>query len=131
MFSQKLEYLKDKIDKSKRKKGIDAYITEEMSEESDDSFEVDEGEGKNIGGETSDPSKLIDLELINLLRYCNELKQYKENDDYQEDIMLKSIELGKKSKNKLLIFDMDETLVAAKFGNKIPQGFEATFSFQF
>jgi hypothetical protein len=29
--------------------------------------------------------------------------------------MDKAIELGKKSADKLLIFDMDETLVAAKF----------------
>lgn len=45
--------------------------------------------------------------------------------------MLKSIELGKKTKSKLLIFDMDETLVAAKFGDKIPKGFNKTFAFQF
>jgi hypothetical protein len=29
-----------------------------------------------------DPSKLIDLELINLLRYCHELMQHKDSDDY-------------------------------------------------
>jgi len=29
-----------------------------------------------------DPSKLIDLELVNLLRYCHELLQHKEKDDY-------------------------------------------------
>jgi len=29
--------------------------------------------------------------------------------------MMKSIELGKKTSPKLLIFDLDETLVAAKF----------------
>ena len=36
-----------------------------------------------------------------------------------------------KSKDRLLIFDMDETLIAAKFENHIPDGFEATFKFGF
>lgn len=43
---------------------------------------------------------------------------------------MKSIELGKKTSPKLLIFDMDETLVAAKFQGNIPAKFEKTFSFQ-
>lgn len=62
-----------------------------------------------------DPSKLIDMELIQLLKYCKELAKMKEHDDYQEEVMMKSIELGKKTAPKLLIFDMDETLIAAKF----------------
>lgn len=36
-----------------------------------------------------------------------------------------------KSKDRLLIFDMDETLIAAKFENHIPDGFEPTFKFAF
>lgn len=43
--------------------------------------------------------------------------------------MMKSIELGKKTSPKLLIFDMDETLVAAKFQGNVPTKFEKTFSF--
>lgn len=39
----------------------------------------------------------------------------RDNEDYQEEIMLKSIELGKKTKQKVLILDMDETLVSARF----------------
>lgn len=78
-----------------------------------------------------DPSKLIDLELVNLLRYCNELQQQKESDEYQDEIMLKSIQLGTKTRDRLLIFDMDETLVAAKFDGHVPSGFEATFKFPF
>lgn len=40
----------------------------------------------------------------------------RENDDnYQDDLVMKGFELGKKTKDKLLIWDMDETLVAAKF----------------
>jgi len=41
--------------------------------------------------------------------------------------MMKSIELGKKTAPKLLIFDMDETLIAAKFAGKIPKDFVETF----
>ena len=44
--------------------------------------------------------------------------------------MLKSFQLGNKTKSKLLIFDMDETLVAAKFAGQIPLGFEENFKFQ-
>jgi len=45
--------------------------------------------------------------------------------------MLKSLQLGTKSKDKLLIFDMDETLIAAKFEGHIPNGFDPTFKFPF
>ena len=45
--------------------------------------------------------------------------------------MMKSIQLGTKTKNKTLIFDMDETLVAAKFNGHVPNGFQPTFKFSF
>jgi len=45
--------------------------------------------------------------------------------------MLKSLQLGTSTKDKLLIFDMDETLVAAKFEGFIPNGFVPTFTFPF
>lgn len=73
--------------------------------------------------DASDPSKLIDLELVNLLRYCHELQENKEDDDYQTDVMMKSLQIGAKTKDKLLIFDMDETLVAAKFEGHVPSNF--------
>ena len=44
---------------------------------------------------------------------------------------MKSIELGRKTAPKLLIFDMDETLVAAKFKGSVPAKFQKTFSFEF
>lgn len=74
---------------------------------------------------TEDPSKLIDMELMNVLNLCQELfNKYKHNnEDYQEEIMLKSIELGKKTKQKLLILDMDETMIAAKFKSRMPENF--------
>jgi hypothetical protein len=72
-----------------------------------------------------DPSKLIDLELIKLLKFCDDLKlKHKKTDEYEEDLMMKSIELGKKTKEKVLILDMDETMIAAKFEGKLPAKFE-------
>jgi TFIIF-interacting CTD phosphatase-like protein len=74
---------------------------------------------------------LIDFELIKLLQYCKILALKKETEEYQEDVLLKSLDLGKKEGKKLLIFDMDETLVAAKFEGGVPKGFEETFSFPY
>lgn len=45
--------------------------------------------------------------------------------------MLKSLQLGTKTKERLIIFDMDETLIAAKFEGYVPAGFEPTFKFRF
>ena len=45
--------------------------------------------------------------------------------------MLKSIELGKKNKQKLLVLDMDETMVSARFKNRLPAGFVTTFAIDF
>lgn len=104
----------------------------EDSDESNDSFEeANEEGGATLMDSSVDPSKLIDLELVNLLRYCHELTRHKETEDYQDEIMLKSLQLGTRSKDKLLIFDMDETLIAAKFEGHIPTGFDPTFKFPF
>lgn len=68
-----------------------------------------------------DPSKLIDLDLVNLLKFCDELRKThkrEDNDDYQEELLNKALELGKKTKEKTVILDMDETMVAAKFEGK-------------
>lgn len=45
--------------------------------------------------------------------------------------MIKSMELGKKTKQKVLILDMDETMVSARFHNRLPQGFDSTFKFDY
>lgn len=45
--------------------------------------------------------------------------------------MMKSIELGKATKEKTLILDMDETLIAAKFEGKQPKNFQSNFTFAF
>jgi len=45
--------------------------------------------------------------------------------------MTKSCEIGKKTKDKTLILDMDETLIASKFEDKITKKFDSNFSFTF
>jgi TFIIF-interacting CTD phosphatase-like protein len=80
----------------------------------------------------TDPSKLIDLELVNLLKFCKDLQtKHRDSEDYQEDLMMKTLELGKKTKEKTLLLDMDETLIAAKFDGKQPKNFKTDFSFDF
>jgi hypothetical protein len=83
--------------------------------------------------DSNHPSKLIDLELLNLLKFCGDLHDtYKENnEDYQEEIMMKSIELGKKQKQKVLVLDMDETMVSARFKSRMPPGFVTNFVVEF
>jgi hypothetical protein len=83
--------------------------------------------------EDNHPAKLIDEDLLNLLNFCANLaKVYKvDNEDYSEEIMLKSIELGKKVKQKVLVLDMDETMVSARFKSKLPPEFQTHFVFDF
>lgn len=127
--SSRLEFLKDIIDKKPKPKehGVNKYITEEDSD-SNDSFEEAQGQFKSSLEEV-DVTQLIDIELVKLLKYCHTLGEARESEQYQDEIMNKAIELGKKTHDKLLIFDMDETLIAAKFGDKIPDKFEKTFSY--
>jgi len=105
-------------------------------EENDDDDDLSGGYlgGKSImKADENHPSKLIDLELLNLLKFCGDLFDvYKNNnEDYQEEIMLKSIELGKKVKQKVLVLDMDETMVAACFKHRLPHDFQTNFVFDF
>ena len=104
----------------------EAIIVEDSDDDdSFDSFEL--MDSANV----IDPSKLIDSELVNLLRYCHELLAHKETEDYQDEMLLKSQSLGTKTKERLIIFDMDETLIAAKFEGHTPAGFEPIFNFPF
>lgn len=121
-----------KIKKQAEKQGIDKYIDKSSDgSDSDDIFTVEENAGSMMNKVVEDPSMLIDLELIKLLKYCLKLKDYKENEDYEDELMCKAFQLGKAHKPKTLIFDMDETLVAAKFEGRVPPGFEQTFKFCF
>jgi len=148
MYTSKLHNLQKahtKVLKGKEKKGIAKYLVEDDDSDSNGSVNSDDdGKDDLSGGQylgaksimqtTEDhPSKLIDLELLNVLKFCQELYQgYKENnDDYQEEIMMKSIELGKKNKQKVLVLDMDETMVSARFANRLPPGFVKTFEVDF
>lgn len=54
-----------------------------------------------------------------------------DNDDYTDLLLMKSFELGKKCKEKLLIFDMDETLIAARFQSRLPEGFQSQYEFDY
>ena len=131
LFQSSLQRIRNKIvrgqekvqaNKEAGKSGIEAFIVED-SDESNDSFEEANEEGARTlmdSANVADPSKLIDLELVNLLRYCHELTSHKETEDYQDEIMLKSLQLGTRTKDRLIIFDMDETLIAAKFEGHIP-----------
>lgn len=118
----------------KPKHGISKYLSEDTSSEDEDEF--DNNDDFNQLDKTimnNDKEQLIDLELVNLLKYCNDLyDKYKHNNEgYSEEIMLKSIELGKKTKQKLLILDMDETMISARFKAKMPQGFKTDFIIDF
>lgn len=114
----------------KQDSGVNKYITDDVSD-SDDSFEEAQGDfGRSLQDVESDPSKLIDLELINLLKYCHSLSDLRNSDSYQDEMLNKALELGRQTQPKLLIFDMDETLIAAKFEGRIPAKFEKTFSYK-
>lgn len=131
MKSSMLNQLQKNVEKKTKKSGISQYLGDDDDSADDDFDDEDGGENKNMSGET-DPSKLCDLELIKLLKFCDDLKnKYKETDEHQEEVMMKSLELGKKTKEKTLILDMDETLIAAKFDGKEPAKFKPTFSYDF
>ena len=136
IFKSQLVQLQQNLEKKTKKRGISQYLDNGEGDSDGDSYDNEDDEFKD-GADKSmmaekDPSKLIDLELVNLLKFCNELKlKHKETDDYQEEVMMKSLELGKKTKEKTLILDMDETLIAAKFEGKEPKNFKRTFSFDF
>jgi len=45
--------------------------------------------------------------------------------------MMKGLSIGKKSGDKTLILDMDETMIAAQFSGKETKDFVETFKFNF
>lgn len=135
ILSNKLEMLNQKIEKKqqiqkKESNKLESYFVDQDDSGSNDSFEdAKQPTGSIMDNNISDLSNLVDIELIKLLKYCGELKKFQSNDDYQEEVMMKSFELGKLTQPKLLIFDMDETLVAAKFAGHIPSNFQPTFTY--
>jgi predicted secreted acid phosphatase len=45
--------------------------------------------------------------------------------------MCNGLSIGKKTKDKTLVLDMDETMIAAAFEGRISEGFKETFAFNF
>lgn len=91
-----------------------------VDDEDSDNSEFDDGGDDDVFGNDKsmmaekDPSKLIDLELVRLLNFCNNLKnKHQETEEYQENVMMKTFSIGKNTKDKTLILDMDETMIAA------------------
>lgn len=125
-FKSQIVQIQKNLEKKTQKRGISQYMDDNddsnSDEFSDDGDCFDDANDKNMSAQ--DPSKLIDLELVKLLKFCNDLKiKHKNTDDYQDEIMSNSLELGKKTKDKTLVLDMDETLIAAKFDGKQPKNF--------
>jgi hypothetical protein len=129
-----------KKQKKQEKKGIEKYLAGDSDSDDASGDSLDDGDGEDqddlttghyVGGksimkpEDNHPAKLIDAELLNVLKFCGDLfNAYKlNNEDYSEEIMLKSLELGKKVKQKVLVLDMDETMVSARFKSKLPADF--------
>jgi hypothetical protein len=92
----------------------------------------DKSKGGDGEKKKENTSKLIDLELVRLIKFCNDLqKNNKHKDEYQEELMMKALEIGKKTKEKTLILDMDETMIATKFDGKNTANFSSDFEFNF
>lgn len=137
-LSSQLNSLQKNLEKRINKKNTLAdYLVETNSDdnddyddENDDVFDGDKGgEG---GADKENTSKLIDLELVRLIKFCNDLqKNNKDKDEYMEELMLKALEIGKKTKEKTLILDMDETMIATKFEGKNTANFTSDFEFNF
>ena len=138
IFKIQLANISKNLKKKTQKTGVSAYLDDNVDDDDDlDSYDDEDDDVFNKEGDKSmtgqkDPRKLIDLELVNLLKFCNNLKtKHKETDEYQDEIMDKALELGKQVKEKTLILDMDETMIAAKFDGKEPKNFKPSFSFDY
>ena len=44
-----------------------------------------------VGMKQKDASKLIDMEFVGQLRFCYDIAQYKLTEDYEDDLMMKTI----------------------------------------
>lgn len=74
--------------KTKKTRGISQYLVSNEDDDDDDSDFDDDGDGDDVLGDKSmttdtDPSKLIDLELVNLLKFCDDLRcKHKASEEY-------------------------------------------------
>lgn len=140
--NQLLSLQKNLEKKTQKNTGISGYLVETNSDDDDgyddeiddDKDDVFENKSTNAEGtdKKSNTSKLIDLELVRLIKFCNDLYvKHKHSDEYQEDIMMKALEIGKQTREKTLILDMDETMIATKFIGKNTANFTSDFSIEF
>ena len=128
----KSRYKKEKKNAKPEKTGMAKYFDDDDScgssnEDSleDDDFFIEEGEAAGFNSKSLGQSKealqiqdMIDFDLVELLRFCYEMQcKYKsgENEEYEDHLMSRQLEVGKKTRAKTLIFDLDETLVRACF----------------
>jgi len=87
-----LKRLEKKVAKKPPSDNQDTNINQFLVDDDEDDFSDDdvlnEGEDKGLSGD-GDPSKLIDLELVNLLKFCNNLKnKHKESEEHQDNVMM-------------------------------------------
>lgn len=110
--------LKPKQDKKKEKGGTDiGKMQEDICKQS-----VTGGGGslKTDDAGNRDPVELVDDNMKRLLQACMKLKK-----PNLEDLKDKMVTFGEKNSQKLLILDMDETLIHAQFHNETYEELEA------
>ena len=60
----------------------------------------------------------IDDKLLSILKFCLDSKALrKDNPEYQEELLLKSVQMGKKTKLKTLVIGLDELLISIRTTN--------------
>lgn len=97
-------------------------------DETDDVFDKKDGDGEDKNNQ----SKLIDMQLVKLIKFCNDIYvKHHDSVEYQEELMMRALEIGKKEKEKTLILDMDETMIGTQFEGKMTENFNADFEFDF
>ena len=81
-----MEILKAEAKKMEGKSGVEAYLIEDSDEDysSDDTFEdaKEEGAKTMMSPDAMDPSKLVDMELVKLLCYCNNIEPHQKKEEY-------------------------------------------------
>ena len=127
--------LQKRQEKMQKKTGIGEYLVDADSDdddgyddETDDVFDKE----KTDGEDKNNQSKLIDMQLVKLIKFCNDIfVKHHDSDEYQEELMMRALEIGKKEKEKTLILDMDETMIGTQFEGKMTENFNADFEFDF
>ena len=119
-------------------KGLSGYFDNNSDDISEYDDQDDDNDNDDVFGkdDTKKPlqntSKLIDMELVKLIKFCNDLKiKFKDTEDCQMALIEKALELEKQDKEKTLILDMDETMIATSFEGKLTTNFQSDFEIEF